>query len=125
MKGNGIKKGRTVAINQLCVNKDMASAAKLFTKWFAAPVRAKEVRGTHSFNCLPDLSQEYDNTIVIHDGNHIWLLQDEETNVTDGLQVDSDSSSPTSPIQVEDSISSAGHEWNPVIATDKLDSYIS
>lgn len=43
-------------------------------------------------------------------------LQD-VTNVTDGLQVDSDSSSPTSPIQVEDAIISAGHKWNPVITT--------
>lgn len=42
MKGNGIKKGQTVAINQLCANKDVTSAAKLFTKWFARPVRAKE-----------------------------------------------------------------------------------
>ncbi|XP_036954418.1 protein FAM47E isoform X2 [Acanthopagrus latus] len=37
MKGNGIKNGRTVAVNQLCANQDMTSAARLFTKWFASP----------------------------------------------------------------------------------------
>ncbi|XP_044051331.1 uncharacterized protein zgc:158260 isoform X2 [Siniperca chuatsi] len=41
MNGNGIKKGRTVKVNQLSTNEDMKVASKLFSKWFASPVRAR------------------------------------------------------------------------------------
>lgn len=42
MNGNGIKKGQRVKVNQLSTQGDVKVAAKLFSKWFATPVRANE-----------------------------------------------------------------------------------
>lgn len=42
MNANGMKKDQKVKVNQPRSNDDMKVAAKLFSKWFASPVRGRK-----------------------------------------------------------------------------------